>query len=163
MGLKKCEDCNNEISEKAEVCPFCGSLKKKPRQVRTAKSSKSSSNPNRSKIALPLFGLFSLVLVTVVLKWPQQQKPLPVILKSYKEDTQNNMLEYGIALHSTIQNNGVSGRVVVNFSVYQNKREYVRTDTLNMNSNEIREVEKVFDEVTLIDGPVRYKIDLLAK
>ena len=104
MALIKCPDCQKDVSDKAEKCPFCGcpinpSITNSPSETSAISYSYSKPAPSPKKIALLIVAVF-LVTIAIIFGFvlPKQkessyQQALTLLEKGNYEEGQQLLLK----------------------------------------------------------------------
>jgi hypothetical protein len=181
MSIIKCKECQNDISDKAAVCPKCGAPVEKPKvqeeQTRTHQPTYTSPQVQEEKKSFfRRFGWVFIVAIAILgliafLNNPnsipgvkiQINTPKPSIATSRADDVNASVFDFKETVYATISNQGGDGNVLVNFHLQQAGKTYSKTMPIYMRAGQNIDVKEVFDEVTRLGGKMVYSVDASAQ
>lgn len=178
MALIKCNECGNEVSDKANACPKCGAPIEKTQEQINEEAEKKSTPQNTTsqtnvkknstwKIIIPIviviLGVFAFLtfqnnpnaIPGVKL---EINPPNPIVVTSRADQANATLIKLKATVYATIQNQGGDGNVLVTFSVSQAGNDYTRSQSIFMRSQESIDLNETFTEVKMLDGQIIYDV-----
>lgn len=155
MAMIKCKECGQEISDQAAKCPHCG----KEKILKAETSIRQIIHWGTLKWVIGI--AIGLLIVTALLNWQTIFKavapPIPVIVSYEGDDLSSGLLDYSMRVFGVIRNDGGSGNIVFEVTVYEGDKTWTKTKVEYFNSKETKELKLVFDEVHLF-GSGKYSV-----
>lgn len=87
-------------------------------------------------------------------------QPYPVIVSSKSSFASSKLFEYSVSVSAVIRNDGGDGNVVLKVTVTQDGNSWTKTSKKFFGSKETAEMELKFDEVKLLGGEIKKRINV---
>ena len=121
-------------------------------------------NENKSKVLqnIMIAVLAAIVIVLVIFNYKTFNKilfpPAPVIIDYKDNDFSAILFDNNVRVEATIRNDGGSGDIVFEATVYQDGNSWTKTLKKYFDSNETADMKIVFDEVNLMQGKIETSV-----
>jgi uncharacterized membrane protein YvbJ len=180
MALIKCTECDNEVSDKASACPKCGAPIEKVQEQKSVEAEKKSRPQNTTaqtndkkistwKILIPvvivILGAFAFLTLqnnsnTIPGIKLEINPPNPQLITSRADEVNSTLLKRKVTVYATVQNQGGEGNVLITFTVSQAGKDYTRSQSVFMRSQESIDIEETFTEVKMLDGQITFDVNV---
>lgn len=89
--------------------------------------------------------------------------PKPTVVTSRADGKKSGLFNARTTVYATIMNQGGNGNVLVTFHIYQGGKDFEKSKSFYLGSNDKKDIEMTFEEVDYVSGEITYKVEALAK
>ncbi|MDE7431912.1 MAG: hydrogenase maturation nickel metallochaperone HypA [Lachnospiraceae bacterium] len=170
MALIQCSECGNEISDKAEACPYCGNPDVKVQVKEDVLQQKKRKKVNNkfiiagSIVIIAIISILSLVLLKQNHRTPLEKKVSKCYQVLKKEKGKNITLKDAMCFKRTNDDGNVSYRTLLvytshgltEYAGFDSDGEYIGNGDENVSSTDL-EIEVVWNNCTVTTLIIEYE------